>query len=121
MFDSFLQESELCCCQFASPAHMDAEQRTEQEPIDDVEVEEEEAPAADRTPLDVPYKGDEAKAMGPHLEKQAEEESEFLDSLQMCGIPKMRLHDAKLGSPYLASLGQPSEDFTTSTDTSQSR
>ena len=74
MLDSLLQESDVRSCQIAFPAQMDAEQRTEQEPIDDVEgeEEEEEASAADRTPLYVPDKGDEAKAMGPHLEKQTE-------------------------------------------------
>ena len=31
---------------------------------------------------------DDSKPMGPHLDKQAEQESEFLDSLQMSGFPK---------------------------------
>ena len=56
-------------------------------PDDDDDAQE----AREQTPLDAPAPSDEdddTKPMGPHLDKQAEQEDEFLGSLQMSGFPK---------------------------------
>lgn len=69
------------------------EARVEQDPIDDPDDDDDAAEPReehqDRTPLDVQQdEHDDMKPMGPHLDKQAEQESELIDSLQMCGFPK---------------------------------
>ena len=57
----------------------------------DDEDEAQEAREREQTPLDAPAQpgeDDDTKPMGPNLDKQAEQENEFLDSLQVSGFPK---------------------------------
>ena len=82
VLDSLLQESDLRSCQIAFPAEMEAETRAEQDPIDDPD--DEETRVRDRTRIDAPQdEDDDMKPMGPHLDDQAEQESELLDSMKM--------------------------------------
>ena len=73
---------------------MEIETKQEQDPLedpdDDADEDEENAPAAgSNVPLDAQDdEADDMKAIGPRQAAHAEEESEFLDSLQMVGFPK---------------------------------
>ena len=89
-----LRESDLRSCSIAFPTEMEIETKQEQDTLDDpddeADEEDEEAPAAgSNAPLDAQDdEANDAKAVGPSQDAQAEEESEFLDSLQMLGFPK---------------------------------
>ena len=89
-----LRESDLRSYNIAFPTEMEIETKQEQDTLDDpdeeADEEDEEAPAAgSNAPLDAQDdEANDAKAVGPSQDAQAEEESEFLDSLQMVGFPK---------------------------------
>ena len=70
---------------------MEVETKQEQDALDDPDDEEEDDAGSGtaHVPLDVPQaEDDEMKAIGPRQDTQAEQESEFLDSLKMVGFPK---------------------------------
>ena len=85
MLDSLLQESDLRSCQVAFPPELEAETRMELDPLD---AEDDAAgPRTASIPFDEPN-DDDMKPMGTRLDDKAEQESELLDSLVMCGFPK---------------------------------